>query len=166
VKWIRSASPVAFCMGYTPAVMAALELPETPAPAALAAIVAGATFPYLYSRGRTVFAFMRGMVLAICLELLTLYLFVEPSPIGPHVALPVYAAAFAWQRRTVFHRAAIVTLLGYLTFVAMELGGDIGLLPHATAGLIAWLLTTVLPDARQAEEPDDTPATGLGLSDQ
>jgi len=166
VKWIRSASPVAFCMGYTPAVMAALELPETPAPAALAAIVAGATFPYLYSRGRTVFAFMRGMVLAICLELLTLYLFVEPSPIGPHVALPVYAAAFARQRRTVFHRAAIGTLLGYVTFVAMELGGDIGLLPHATAGLIAWLLTTVLPDARQAEETDDTPATGLGLSDQ
>jgi len=166
VKWIRNASPVAFCMGYAPTVMAALELPETPAPAALAAITAGAMFPYLYSRGRTVIAFMRGMVLAICLELLTSYLFLEPSPIGPHVALPIYAAAFAWQRRTVLHPAAIVALLGYATFVAAELGGDIGLLPHVTAGLIAWLLTTVLPDAPRAEEPDDTPSTGLGLSDQ
>jgi 1-acyl-sn-glycerol-3-phosphate acyltransferase len=166
-KWLRNASPVLFCLGYAPVVIEALGLPATPAPAALAAVVAGAMFPYLYSRGRTVVAFMRGMVLAVCLELLTLFSFLEPTPIGPHVALPVYAAAFAWQRRTVFHPAAIAVLLGYAAFVSAELGGDVGLLPHVTAGLVAWLLTTVLPDAQRATEPEDgAPGTSLGLSDQ
>ena len=93
-KWVRNASPVLFALGYGPQALRHLGLPDVPAGAALAALMMGALFPYLYEHGRTAKGFVRGFVAAACLELGALHL--APTGVGPHVALPLYAAAFAW----------------------------------------------------------------------
>jgi 1-acyl-sn-glycerol-3-phosphate acyltransferase len=160
-KWLRNSSPVVFVMAYGPTVMKALGLPPVPAPEALAAFVAGALFPYIYEHGRTALTFIRGMVLAACLEVAALTL--SRTPIGPHVALPIFAAVFAWERTTVFWRYAAPLLAAYAVAVAWLARGSTELIPHVLAGLLAWLIVRLLPtrgSARAAEEPE---ASGLGL---
>lgn len=163
-KWLRNGSPVAFVLGFGPVVMRALGLPELAAPEALAAIAAGAFFPYLYERGGTALGFVRGFVAAACLELGALV--VARSPIGPHVALLLFAACYAWDRRSVFWRYATPALLAYLVVLARGVGAGLELLPHVLAALLACLLTRLVP-TRAAAGPPEAPGprgdTGLGL---
>lgn len=160
-KWLRNASPVLFLVAYAPAALRALELPPVPAAPALVAIVVGAMFPYLYERGRTALDFIRGLVFAGALELLVQYL--APSGLGPHVALPLFAAAFAWERRSVFWRYASPLLLAYALIVYRNLGGG-PLLLHAVAGLVACLALRLFPLRPRAEPAEERPAPGLGLN--
>ncbi len=108
--------------------------------------------------------FIRGLVLAICFELGTLYL--APTGVGPHIALTVFAAAYGWERRTVFWRYAAPALLLYDVLVARWLLAGVEVLPHVVAGLLAWFFVRFLPDGPGAvEEPEPPPThTSLGLS--
>ncbi len=162
VKWIRNVSPVLFVFGYAPVVLDVLDLPEIPAATALAAIVAGALFPYLYERGRTALEFIAGLVLASCLELGALYL--TGLDAGPHIALPLFAAAFAWQRRTVFSDYAAPVLAGYAVVTAWLLGADVlSSVPHVVAALLAWALSG--PGRSRASAPEaEQPASFTGLN--
>jgi hypothetical protein len=153
IKWLRNSSPVLFLLAWAPGILGTLGLPPTPAPRALLALTAGAMFPYLYSRARTALDFIRGLVVALLLELAALHL--APTALGPHVALPLYCAAFAWQRRTVFWPWAVMTLLAWVGFVLLELGAGFGVLPHATTGLLAWLASGLLPGGAPAPSDDD-----------
>ncbi len=163
VKWLRNASPVLFLIGYGPVVLRVLGLPPPPASRALAAIILGALFPYIYEHGRTTLGFIRGLVAAACLELGALL--IAPAPAGPHVALALFAAAYAWERTTVFSRYAAPTLAVYALGFWRLVGGGLELVPHAVAGLLACLLVQLFPlqvTPRQAEEPQPA-GLGLGL---
>src|SRR5262249_53077249 len=103
-KWVRNVSPVAFLIATGPAVLRALVAPPVAAPAALVTVLAGAVFPHIYERRRRAMTFLRGLVLAFVLEGAAQCLW--PTSLGPHVALPLYAAAFAVVARTVFWRSA------------------------------------------------------------
>ncbi len=155
IKWLRNASPAIFLLGWGPTVMALAGRPDVPAQTALAALLAGAGFPYLYERSTTSLAFVRGMVFACVLELGAQYL--SPTPLGPHVALPIYAAAFAWQRRTVFWIYAAPVLVAYAFGISYNLFGGLEISAHILAGLLAWLGTQmfrigVSDDSTEAEE--------------
>lgn len=157
VKWLRNASPVLFVMGYGGTVLRSLGLPAVAAPGALAAVTLGALYPYLYDRGRTALAFIRGLVIASLAGLgATWY---APTPLGLHVALPIYAAAFAWERATVFWRYAVPALLVYAAGVTWWLRGGRELTAHVLAGLLAWLVARLLADPHTTEK-DDQPAAG------
>jgi 1-acyl-sn-glycerol-3-phosphate acyltransferase len=160
-KWVRNASPVLFLLGFGPYALRALGRPEVPAREALAAIVLGALFPYIYEHGRTALGFVRGMVLAAALELAALYL--APLGAGPHIALPLFAAAYAWDGRTVFWRYSVPVLAGYAIGVAILLRADVGAVVHALAGLLAWLLQRLFPLRPVAPPAEEVPASGLGL---
>ncbi len=157
LKWLRNASPLVFMLGYGPRFLAAFGLPLPLAPGALASVVAGALYPYLYDRGRTGIAFVRGMTATLGLSLMAG--FVAPSGLGQHVAAPVFAAAFAWERESVFWRYATPLLLAYAGGVALLLHGGLELLPHALAGLLGWLLARALPEGSEAGSPSDTAVT-------
>jgi len=161
-KWIRNAASIFFPLVYAGWLLSRLGLPVIWARRALVAVIAGAAFPYLYERGRVALGFLQGMVLAILLELGALYL--APTGLGPHVALPLYASAYAWERRTVFWRWTTPVLLIYVVWVTRLLGGGAEVLPHAIAGLLAWLIVRLLPgrSAPAAEEPEP-PVSPLGL---
>jgi len=159
-KWVRNASPVLFLLAFGPRVLRAFGRPEVPAGAALAAIVMGALFPYLYEHGRTALGFVRGMVVASALELAALH--VAPLGVGPHVALPLFAAAYAWDGRTVFWRYSVPVLAAYALGVAWLLRADAGVVVHALAGLLAWLAVRLVP-LRPASAPTEEPPPGLGL---
>ncbi|HET7295047.1 MAG TPA: lysophospholipid acyltransferase family protein [Vicinamibacteria bacterium] len=162
VKWLRNSSPVALGLGYAPVVAGSLGLPDTPGDVALAAIVAGALFPYLYERGNTALAFVRGFMLALGLELGALWL--APIDVGPHVALPLYAAAFAWQKRTVYSTYAAPVLALWAMLVPRELAGlSLSLVPHGVAGLLAWLVASMVPYRSEAPREEPVGPTGLGL---
>jgi hypothetical protein len=158
VKWVRGASPAVFLLAYGPVVFSALGFPETRAPAALAAGVFGGMLPYLFERSRLALDFMRGWVAAWLLGLAAQVL--APSAVGPHVSLPLYAAAFAWERRTLLWRGAMPFLAGYGMLVPLWLGAGLEMLPHATAAPLAWLTTRLFP--YRAPGPDVEPAA-LGL---
>lgn len=161
VKWIRNASPVLFVFGYAPILLDALELPEIPAGAALGAIVAGALFPYLYEKGRTGLGFIAGFVLAAMLEVGALFL--SPVDAGPHIALPLYAAAFAWQKRSVYSEYAAPILAAYALIAARLLGTEfVEAVPHAVAALLAWALSSA-SFGRAATPPGDAPPPYVGL---
>jgi hypothetical protein len=103
-------------------------------------------------------------VVALLLELIALHL--APVPLGPHVALPLYCAAFAWQRRSVFWPWAVMTLLAWVGFVLLELGAGFGVVPHATTGLVAWLVNSLIPGGSTATaeaEPEQAPSDVLRL---
>ncbi len=152
VKWIRNASAPAFLLAYAPVVLASLGLPRPPAGEALVAVLAGALFPYLYEHLGNTMDVLRGLVVALVLETATLAL--APTPLGPHVALPLFVAAFAWERRTVFWRYAVPVLVAAVALVPWSLGGwSVALLPHALAGLLAWLFTRLLPWAAEPPAP-------------
>lgn len=162
-KWIRNASPVYFLLFYGHHVLGPLGLPKVPAPAALLAILSGAFFPYFYARGRVTEGFVLGMVLACLLELLALFL--APTGVGPHLALTLFAAAYAWERRSVYWRYAVPVLLLYGVAVMRLFGSGSEMIPHALAGLVACVLVRFLPGTRRASEaPAPSPVlTGLGL---
>ena len=167
-KWIRNGSAAAFLLVYGGWVLPQLGLPAPIGGAALLAVLAGAGFPHLYERGRLAIGFVQGLVAAALLETGALYL--APTPLGPHLALPLFAAAFAWEERTVFWRYSAPVLLAYALLVPWWLGGGVELLPHAIAALLAWGLVRFLPGGRgpggaPEEEPDDTPSSTLGLRD-
>src|SRR6185295_9359029 len=100
-------------------------------------------FPYLYDRGRVTEGFIQGMVAACLIELGALRLF--PVPFGPHIALPLFAAAYAWERRTVYWRYAAPALLLYVGVIARLFGAGTTVLPHVIAGLLAWFVVRFLP---------------------
>jgi len=161
VKWLRNASPVFFLLFYAPRIFTVLDLPQVPAGAALIALLLGSMFPFLYEHGRTALGYIRGLVVAGCLEVGAQLL--APSGLGPHVALPLFAAAYAWERRSVFWRYAVPVLLAYVGFVFLEMGGGGFLLPHATAALLAWLYLRLFPDRPSRPSPEKPPIHGLGL---
>jgi len=160
VKWARNISPVIFFLAYAPKVLQALSLPPIPAGQALAAVTLGALLPYLYERGRTALTFIRGLVFTAYLDLGVLYL--APQALGPHVALPLFAAAFAWERRTVFWRYSAPILAAYALWSWRFMGGGFEVVPHVIAGLLGWLLTRLLPYSPPGA-PREEPVQGLGL---
>jgi hypothetical protein len=81
--------------------------------------------------------FVRGAVLAFIFEVGAAWL--APGPAGAHVALSAFAAAYAGDRRTVFWRYSVPSLVVYALAVARLLGGGPGLALHALAGLAGWL---------------------------
>lgn len=165
-KWVRNGSAAAFTLLYGAAVLPRLSLPAVAAPRALVALLAGAGFAYLYERTRLALGFVQGVVMAGLLELGALHL--APTPLGAHVALPLFAAAYAWEERAVFWRYAAPVLLAWALVVPRWLGGGVELLPHALAGLVAWILVRFLPggpsaESREAEGEEETPSSSLGL---
>ncbi len=150
VKRFRNASALVFLLLTGPPLLRALGLPLF-APAALAAAVAAAGLPYLYERGQIAVGFVRGAVFACCFAIGALAL--APLGAGPHVALVTFAAAYAWDRRTVFWRYAVPGLLVYAGAVAATLGGGPGLALHAGAGLAGWLVARVFPYHRPPGRP-------------
>jgi 1-acyl-sn-glycerol-3-phosphate acyltransferase len=165
-KWVRNGSAAAFTLVYGAAVLPRLSLPPVAAPRALLALLAGAGFAYLYERTRLALGFVQGVVMAGLLELGALHL--APTPLGAHVALPLFAAAYAWEERAVFWRYAAPVLLAWALVVPRWLGGGMELLPHALAGLVAWILVRFLPggpsaESREEETEEETPSSSLGL---
>lgn len=142
-KWVRNVSPVAFLMATGPLILRGLGAPPVTAGAALVAAVAGALFPYLYARRRTGMTFVRGLVLALGLEAGAQWLW--PSAVGAHVALALYAAAFAVGGRTVFWRYAAIALLVYAAGVPLWIGWSAGLALHVLAGLAAAAVALAAP---------------------
>jgi hypothetical protein len=161
VKWLRNASAPVFLMAYAPTVLEVLGLPPVPAGEALAAILAGAGFAYLYEHGPTALRFVRGLTIGLLAALAAMYL--APTGVGPHVTLPLYAAAFAWAGRTVFWRYAAPVLVVYALVSARLMLGGWELLPHATAGLAAWVVQRLLPGTRSGESSEPPQPGGLGL---
>jgi hypothetical protein len=163
VKWARNASSFFFVLLYGGLVLSpALGLPPVPAQGALLSVMCGAGFAYLYERGRVAVGFGRGVVLTACLELLALQL--SPTGVGPHVALPLFAAAYGWERRTVFWRYAAPLLLVYAAVTSRWLLGGAELLPHAVAGLLAAFVTRLFPERGAVVEAEPPPTTtSLGL---
>jgi 1-acyl-sn-glycerol-3-phosphate acyltransferase len=167
-KWVRNGSAAVFVVVYGGWAVPALGLAAPVGPEALLALLAGAGFPYLYERGRLALAFVQGLVAAALFELGAQYL--APTPLGPHLALPLFCAAFAWEERTVFWRYAAPILAAYALGIPLWLGGGAELLPHAIAGLVAWGLVRYLPRGggpghAADEEPEETPSSTLGLFD-
>jgi 1-acyl-sn-glycerol-3-phosphate acyltransferase len=161
-KWIRNAASIFFTLFYAGWLLPRLGLPQVWGRRAIVAVVAGAAFPYLYERGRVALGFLQGMALAILLEMVALPF--GPTGLGPHVALPLYAAAYAWERRTVFWRWSTPVLLAYVLWVTRMLGGGQEVLPHAIAGLLAWLVVRLLPSgSAPAAEESEPPVSPLGL---
>jgi 1-acyl-sn-glycerol-3-phosphate acyltransferase len=167
-KWLRNGSAAAVVVLYVGWVLPKLGLPAPIGRAALLSVLAGAGFPYLYERGRLALAFVQGLAWAALLELGAQYL--APTPIGPHLALPLFCAAFAWEERTVFWSYAAPILGAYALAVPLWLGGGVELLPHAIAGLVAWGFVRYLPrggtsgPAADGEE-EAAPSSTLGLRD-
>jgi len=167
-KWIRNASAAAFSVAYVGFVLPSLGLPGPLGREALAALLAGAGFPYLYDRGRIALGFVQGLVLATLLTLAVQYF--APTPLGAHVTLPLFCAAYAWDQRSVFWRYTAPILAAYGILVPIWLGGGALLLPHAITGLVAWGLVRLLPQgggsASAAEEDEASPPSStLGLRD-
>ena len=164
-KRIRNASPVYFLLFYGSYALARLGRPSVPGAAALIAVVSGAFFPYLYERGRLTEGFIRGMVGAEVLSLGALWL--APTGLGPQVTLPIFAAAYAWEWRTVFWRAVVPVLLLYVVVVVRMLGGGTELLPHLVAALLAALVARQTRSPRRDQAAADRPSTlSLGLLDE
>jgi 1-acyl-sn-glycerol-3-phosphate acyltransferase len=143
VKWIRNASPVIFLLATGPAMLRALGAPRVEAGAALVAVLGGALFPYLYERRQRAMTFLRGMILAFALEGAAQCLW--PSAVGPHAALPLYAAAFALGAHTVFWRYSAPILLLYAVGVPLLLGWSVGLALHLVGGLLAAAVALAFP---------------------
>jgi 1-acyl-sn-glycerol-3-phosphate acyltransferase len=166
-KWIRNASPFYFVLLYGHWVLPHLGLPRPAAPGALLALLSGAFFPYFYTRGRVRDGFIQGMVVAALLEVGALHF--SPMPTGPQIALPLFAAAYAWERRTVFWRYAAPILFLYVSGIAYVFGGGAGLLPHAVSGLLGWMLVRFLPGGAPnaaSAAPSPPPVLTLGLLDE
>lgn len=164
VKWVRNASPVVFLMLFEPAVRDAFSLPHVPAPLSLAALAAAGLLPYLYSRALVALDAIRGAVFALLLSLAATAWW-SSSPLGPHVALPLFLAAYAWDRQSALWTLAAPLLAAFALGIPLWLGGRLELVPHAVAGLLAWAVVRGLPlrpDTTPIERPEE-PRLGLGL---
>jgi len=167
VKRLRNVSPVVFVLLYGPTVLKLFGLPDVPAQGALAAVLAGALFPFLYERGRTTLEFIRGLLVAAAFEAGALYL--APVGLGPHVALPLFAAAYAWTKRTVFSTYTAPLLALYVLVVARLLYGGFPLVVHVVAALLASFVVSLFPyrlrpRAEAEEEQKAEGGGGLGLN--
>jgi 1-acyl-sn-glycerol-3-phosphate acyltransferase len=163
VKCLRNGSPVFFVLGYGPVVLGAIGAPPVPAGEALAAICLGGLFAYLYDRARVALGAVRGFVAAAALEAAAQWL--APDPLGPHLALPLFLAVYAWERRSVFWRWSVPVLTALAVLVPLFLGGVPRPL-HALPALLAWLLERIFPydlAARDAEAPAEPEGLGLKL---
>jgi 1-acyl-sn-glycerol-3-phosphate acyltransferase len=161
VKWLRNGSPVFFALAYGPVVLSALGAPPVPAGRALAAVCLGGLFAYLYERTRVALGAVRGFVGVAALEAAAQWL--APDPLGPHLALPLFLAVYAWERRSVFWRWSSPVLAAYAVAVPVLLGGSLVPL-HALPALLAWLIERLFP-YDLASRDAETPASpeGLGL---
>ena len=121
----------------------ALGLPPVAGAAALAAVTAGAAFPFLYERVPVARAFLRGLGAALVLDLAATAF--SGWAAGLHVTLPVYAALYAVGQRTVFWRWAILLLPAWSLVIVSTLGGGTEVAAHAVAAAVAWLATRALP---------------------
>jgi hypothetical protein len=139
--------------------LAEWNLAPLPAPAALFALLLGALFPYLYERGSVAAGALSGLVSAVLLEMVATWL--APASLGPHIALPVFLMAYAWEGRTVFWPYVVIVLGAYAVVVPLALGGGPGLAVHALAGLLAWMLIRLFPYHRTPG--GGCPVWGLGL---
>ncbi len=161
-KRVRNGSAAVFTLAYLWWVLPLLGLPRPSAPGSLAAVLAGAAAPYFRERGRTALGFARGLVAAALLDLGAL--FFSPTPLGPPLALPLYAAVFAWEERTALWRCAAPACAGYACVVPLWLGGRLELLPHAIAALLAWAMTLVSDRPKTAADAEEASAPStLGL---
>jgi 1-acyl-sn-glycerol-3-phosphate acyltransferase len=161
VKWLRNASAAFFALLYGPVVLAAVGGPQVPGQGALLAVCLGGLFPYLYEHTRTAMGALRGFVLVVALEILAQWRF--PDPVGPHLALPLFLAVYAWERRSIFWASSATVLAAYAMAVPLFLGGTLRPL-LALPALLAWLIERVFPYDLAARD-NETPATegGLGL---
>jgi 1-acyl-sn-glycerol-3-phosphate acyltransferase len=160
-KCLRAAALPAFALAFLPVLLSALGLPEPAAEGALAALVAGGLFPYLYERTRIAQGASQGVVLAAAIECLALAY--APTAAGPHAALPAFLAAYAWERRTVFFPYTVPLLGAYAVGVSLWLDPAPRMLLHALAGLLAWALVALVPRRPRAAAAEAAPPTGLGL---
>ncbi len=160
VKWLRNSSPVLFLLAWGPQALALAGWPAPWAAGALTAVTLGALFPYLYERGYTALTFIKGLVAAFLLGTVALRYF--PTPAGLHVVVGLYAAAFAWERRTVFWRWSVPILLAYAGYLGLELGRARNVVPAAVAALLGWGLARLFPHREPAPRAED-PVDGLSL---
>ena len=163
VKWLRNSSPVLFLLAWGPQALALAGWPAPWAAGALTAVTLGALFPYLYERGYTALTFIKGLVAAFLLGTVALRYF--PTPAGLHVVVGLYAAAFAWERRTVFWRWSVPILLAYAGYLGLELGRARNVVPAAVAALLGWGLARLFPhrEGGPRAETAAPPHDGLGL---
>ena len=162
VKLLRNASPALFALGYAPVVLAALGVPRPLAGEALLAICVGGLFPYLYEHGRTALGAVRGFVIAAALEAAAQW--IAPYALGAHLALPLFLAIYAWERRSVFWRWSAPVLAAYAFLVPYVLGGGPPGPQHALPALLAWLTERVFPyDLSSHDAEDPVESTGLSL---
>jgi 1-acyl-sn-glycerol-3-phosphate acyltransferase len=144
VKWIRTMSPALVGLGLARRTLILVGFPPVPAGAALVAVTSGGLFPYLYEHRPRVMGVVHGLMATLCLEVVAFQL--APDPRGPHVAIPLFLAAYAWEGRTVFWRYAVPVLVGYALVVPWLLGGGpVPLLWHGLAAMTAWVAARVLP---------------------
>lgn len=160
VKWLRNSSPVLFLLAWGPRALALAGVTPPWAPEALAALALGALFPYLYERGYTALTFIKGLVAAFLLGAAANWLW--PTPAGLHVALSLYGAAFAWERRTVFWRWSVPVLLAYGAYLGFGLGAGLNVVPAAVAALLAWAVARLFPHREPGPAPEG-PLDGLSL---
>jgi 1-acyl-sn-glycerol-3-phosphate acyltransferase len=149
-KRIRNASGLVFTLLTGPIVLGALGLPLA-APRALAAVMTAVWIPHLYARGQAAVGYVRGAILASLFAVAALTL--APLPAGAPVALATFAAAYAWDRRTVFWKYSVSALALYACVVVARFGGSLGLVLHAMAGLAGWLATRLFPYDRPPGVP-------------
>jgi 1-acyl-sn-glycerol-3-phosphate acyltransferase len=164
VKLVRNASSALFLLGLAPTLVSALGLPKLVSQEALAAVLAGSLVPLIYEHGRTALAFIRGLVVATILSGLAYAVF--PAPFGPHIALPLFVAAFCWERRTVFWWGLVPLLLAYMANSAFAMGLDARVLPHAIAALLSWILARFVPTRAESPTSEHRSLDGLGLGDE
>lgn len=163
IKWLRNTSPVLFLLAWGPKALALGGLTAPIAPRALAVVMIGALFPYFYERGYTALGFVKGVAVAFVLGAVATWLW--PTPVGLHVTLACFAAAFAWERATVFWHWSVPILIAYAATVGLWLGAGVNLVPSATAGLAAWLCVRIFPyrEAAAVVEETQEPEPGFGL---
>jgi hypothetical protein len=147
-KVLRNTSPLSLMLLLGPRLLSLAHLPPVPAGQALDAVLLGALLPYFYERSSVAMGFMRGLVLAASLEVGALVL--APTGLGPHVALPLFAAGFAFFNRTVLWAYASPLLALYALGATRFVGGREELLIHVAVGLVALLLVRVKPYHRRS----------------
>jgi 1-acyl-sn-glycerol-3-phosphate acyltransferase len=161
-KWLRNTSPLFYILVFGGHVMEAVGLPRVAAGRALAATMVAALLPYFYERTFVAVGFVRGVVFAALLDFAAQH--VAPTPLGPHVALPLFAAGYAASRRTVFWTYSVPFLSLYALGATWFMGGREELTAHMAAGAVAWAMTQVRPYLPPTGRESGPLASGEGLA--